>query len=338
MRKRIRELHVSLGALVLAAQYWIVPTTAGQTIPTTTGLDFSQVDFSVVSQPEHQERLYSRALRQLKEAGIYKAEFGHATKKTATLTLTLKPELIGNACSGKVLYAPSLKLMEEVIVERNGVSIQDVTWSSEQAPYPVLPRSLQEIEADLDGLISRFIVNYKMGNPAVSSQRDFHEGDGLKHNAVPKLMLAEKDLQKPLSERPVDASLRGLDLESVNFMLWAGASSKPLKAQAIERAAKAGIKLVFNPNAKTPITLNLRLDARSLDEACPGKVLYDASLELVEQVKIKRNPAIYIWATPWSRHKTQFADAVSFKQLETDVNELLDQFTASYKSENTRSN
>jgi len=338
MRKRIRGLHVSLGALVLAAQYWIVPAAVGQTIPTTTGLDFSQVDFIVVAQPEHQERLYSRAVRQLREAGIYKAESGHATKKTAALTLTLKPELIGNACSGKVLYAPSLKLMEEVIVARNGSSIQDVTWSSEQAAYPVLPRSIQEIEADLDSLISRFIINYKMGNPAVSSQREFHEGDGLKHNAITKLILAEKDFPQIMSGRSADASLRGLDLESVNFMLWAGASSKPLHAQAIKRAEKAGLKLVFKPNAKTPIALNLRLDSRSLDEACPGKVLYDASLELVEQVKIKRNPSIYIWATPWSRHKTQFTNAVPFKQLETDVNELLDQFTVSYKSENTRSN
>jgi hypothetical protein len=338
MRKMDRERHIFLGALVLAAQYWIVPGTAAQTVPTTTGLDFSQVDFIVVSQPEYQERLYSRALRQLKEAGIYKEESDHATKKSATLTLTLKPELIGTGCPGKFLYAPSLMLTEEVIVERNGVSIQDVTWSSKRAAYPVPLRSIDEIEADLDDFISRFIVNYKMGNPAVSSQKELREAVGPKHSAVQKLALAEKDPQRPMGGHPTNASLRGLDMGSVKFMLWAGSSTKPLSARAIERALKEGLKLSFKPNVETPATLTLRLDPRSIEEACPGKVLYESSLELVEQVKIKRNPAIYIWSTTWSKHKTNITDPVPLRKLETDVDELLDQFAASYNSDNKRSN
>lgn len=330
MRKKTIERSVYLGVLLLAAQYWIVSGTFAQTVPTTAGLDFDQVNFVVVAQPEHRERLYSRALRQLRESGIYKEGSGHGTKKSATLTLTLKPEQ--DTCPGKVLYAPSLMLREEVIVERNGVSMQDVTWSSKRAPYPVLPPSIQEIEAELDGLIAGFIVNYKMGNPTVSSQKELGEA-GEPKNGSKKPAPGVNSSSTLMSGLSSDASLRGLSLENVNFVLWAGASTKALNARVIKRAAKAGLKLVAKSNAKTPATLTLRLDHRSLDEVCPGKFLYEASFELVEQVKIKRNPATFIWSTTWSKHKTYITDQVSLKQLETDADEFVDQFAASYKRE-----
>src|SRR5438132_1633193 len=197
MRKKAMERSVSLGVMLLAAQYWIVPGTFAQTVPTTAGLNFDQVNFVVITQPEHRERLYSRALRQLRESGIYKEGSGHESKKSATLTLALKLEQ--DACPGKILYAPSLILTEEVIVERNGASIQDVTWSSKRAAYPVSPRSIQEIEADLDDLVSRFITNYKLGNPTVSSQKELGEASEPK-NKSKKPVLAGNSSSTLMSE------------------------------------------------------------------------------------------------------------------------------------------
>jgi len=295
-------------------------------IPTTERLDLRQVSFLVTAQPEFQDRLYTRAIKQLREANISWPESDPATEKSATLKLMLKPEPLEALCPGKVLYAPSFMLIEEVIVERTAEVIKDSTWSSTKAIHVREPLTSEEIENDLDGFISRFIDNFRMGNPTVSPGTKRLQKNRSSEKAAPT-----RSMGGDVSSGIRNVSLKGLKLEAVNFLLSAGASYKPLYSRAMELASKEGIKLAFRPNAKTPATLTLTLDSRPLDEVCPGKVLYEASLELVEEVKIRRNSSVYLWTTTWSRRNVQVTEPVSTNKLEADMNGLLGQFIASYK-------
>ncbi|MGH7259678.1 MAG: hypothetical protein ACREI9_03220 [Nitrospiraceae bacterium] len=327
-------------SLIIAAQNVNEPVRAADSIPTTEKLDLRKVSFEVDAQPEFKDRLYSLSLKQFKEAGLSPLEPERTGEKSAVLRLMLKPESLHELCPGKVLYEPSLALTEDVIVERTAEAIKDSTWSSKQAPHVRAPLTIKEIEEDSGEFISRFIVNYKMGNPAVSPQKDRRQKDRLMEKAAPSRSSGEnisheKVVPGSMEASPTNASLRGLKLETVNFLLSAGASYAPLYARAVASASKEGLRLAFRPNANTPQTLTLRLASRPLDEMCPGKVLYEASVELVEQVKIKRNPHIYIWTDTWSKDKTQITDHVSDRQLEADLDELLGQFITTFKSDNS---
>lgn len=97
-----------------------------KTAPTTAKLDFSQVQFVVNAPPEFYQRLHSRAIKKLRDAGIYKAD---PISPSATLKLTLHPRPLDVPCQGKLLYEPSLVLVEEVVTKRNpGMNIWADTW------------------------------------------------------------------------------------------------------------------------------------------------------------------------------------------------------------------
>ena len=314
-------LHVSL------------PARATDSIPTTEKLDLGKVSFEIDAQPEFKDQLHLLALKQLKDAGLFLLEPERAREKSAVLKLMLKPESLHERCPGKVLYEPSLTLNEDVIVPRTGETIKDSTWSSRQAPQVRKAPTLEELEKDLEGFVSRFIVNYKMGNRTAFVQKKSSES-GVPSRPSEENILLEGERHQPTELSSARASLKGLNAEAVNFVLWAGVDSKVLNSRAVALASKNGLKLAFRLKADPLQTLTLKLDPESLDEACPGKVFYEASLELVEQVKIKRNPNVYIWTSTWSKRKVQIADRVSKSQLEADIDDFLGQFLASYKSDN----
>ena len=64
------------------------------------------------------------------------------------------------------------------------------------------------------------------------------------------------------------------------------------------------------------------------------KVSISAKIELVERVRIKRLPDIYIWTKTWSREKIGVFGLPSKGQLQNDTDSLLTEFIAAYKSTN----
>jgi len=332
--------HLLFVVFVLLVSHVVGQTmSTAASVPTTEKLDLRAVSFVVDAQPELRDRLYSLALKQFKKAGLSMLQSEQTEGKTAILKLTLKPESLHGICSESVLYEPSLVLTEEVIVDRTEQVLKDSTWSSKQALHVRPPITIDEIEKDLEGFIGRFIVNYKMGNPAASLQMESHRKSELRKKTLSPQSLDEKlsyEQSNPsMEEAPPKARLKGLELERVSFVLWAGASSDSLYTRAVAQASKKGLKLAFRPNETTPQFLQLNFDIRPLDKACQGKFLYEASLALVEQVRIKRNPDIYVWTSTWSQYKRTITNQVSNRQLEMDVDELLGQFVDTYKSDNS---
>lgn len=151
-----------LGTTTLWSANKVYAGTIGDTIPTTTNLKFTEVLFSVQTQKEYYDRLYSRAMKRLAQAGIYKAD---PSTPQATLKLTLDPQPLRNLCDGKVLYARSLSLTEKVIIKRiPTLEIWGETWQLIQAPQVSDPVSIEQLEHDLDEYLDQFIIAYKMGN------------------------------------------------------------------------------------------------------------------------------------------------------------------------------
>lgn len=129
---------------------------------TTANLDFSQVQFVVKAPPEFYQRLHARAIKKLRDAGIYKAD---PVAPRATLRLTLYPRPVDVRCQGKLLYEPSLALVEEVVTKRNpDMNIWADTWLLTKPAHLIDPMPIEKIESDLDEFLNQFIGAYKMGN------------------------------------------------------------------------------------------------------------------------------------------------------------------------------
>lgn len=299
-------------------------------IPTTEKLDLRGVNFAVSAESQFRDRFYSRATKQLEELGPLWTESEPKTKPSAALRLDLNPESLDELCPGMVWYAPSLALIEDVMVDRSGQLIPNSTWSSKQAAAIRKPPTIEEIEKDLDGFIHRFVTNYKLGNPGMSPEGRPRQRDGVPGNDSYSGTMSTV----PPVELQTNATLKALKLNDMKFSLWAGGSSKSLYARGVALASKEGIALSSRFGKEPTTMLHLRLESRPLGSVCRGNYLYEASIELVEQVRIKRNPRIYIWTETWSQHKRHIGNDVSRKQLERDVDELLGQFLVSYKADN----
>lgn len=100
----------------------------------------------------------------------------------------------------------------------------------------------------------------------------------------------------------------------------------------MQQLTEAGLSLSEEPNGNTAVTVGVELIQRSLDNQCPGRVLYEQGLYLVEQVRIKRNPQVSIWSDTWLRESVGIVPPVPIHQLDVDQDALVQQFIESFQT------
>ena len=299
-------------------------------VPITRDLNLNQVQLVVVAAPEFKERLYDRAMRLLAKAELPVPPLEpRYSPLGVTLKLTLKTTPLGDTCPGNVLYEPSLALIEQVIVPRNSEVMHDITWLTGAGSQARAPVSVAELEADLDGLVQTFIANYKLGNPGRRSQEMHHDGESAESPLVDQRQASPVVPEAPDARAGV--SLNGLDVDNVHLSILAGRLSTSLTTRALRQLAHAGLPVSLDQRGNDAAILSLELIQRSVEDQCPGMILYEPGLFLVEQVRIKRNPQILIWSDTWVRETVQVVPPVSVQQLESDQDALLKQFIHSFQ-------
>ena len=300
-------------------------------VPITRDLDLHQVQLVVVAAPEFRERLYDRTMRLFAKAELPLPPVDQGYSPLgATLKLTLKTTPLGDTCPGNVLYEPSLALIEQVVVPRNSEVMHDITWLTGTGPQARAPVSIEELETDLDVLVQTFITSYKLGNPGRHSQEMRHD------RKTSESPLVDQSPASPVVPEVPDpragVSLNGLDVDTLHLSILAGGLSKTLATRALHQLTSAGLPVSFDQRRNDAAVLSLELIQRSVEGQCPGRILYEPGLFLVEQVRLKRNPQILIWSDTWVRETVQVVLPVSLQQLESDQDGLLKQFIHSFQS------
>jgi hypothetical protein len=285
----------------------------------------------VVAAPEFKDRLYDRTMRLFAKADLPLPPRDQSYSPLgATLKLTLKTTPLGDTCPGNVLYEPSLALIEQVIVPRNSEVMHDITWLTGTGSQARAPVSVEELEADLDGLVQTFITSYKGGNPDWHSEEMHHDRN------TSESPLVDQRPASPVVPEVLDAragvSLNGLDVDTMHLSILAGRLSKSLATRALHQLTHAGLPVSLAHRGNDAAVLSLELIQRSVEDQCPGRILYEPGLFLVEQVRIKRNPQILIWSDTWVRETLQVVPPVSMQQLVSDQDALLDQFIHSFQA------
>jgi hypothetical protein len=300
-------------------------------VPITRNLDLNQVQLVVVAAPEFKERLYDRAMRLFAKAELILPPLDQRYSPLAvTLKLTLKTTPLDDTCPGNVLYEPSLALIEQVIVPRNSEVMHDITWLTGAGSQARAPVSVEELEADLDGLVQTFIANYKLGNPGRHSQEMRHDRERSESPLVDQRPASPVVLEAPDARAGV--GLNGLDVDNMHLSVLAGRSSTSLATRALHQLTHAGLSVSLDQRGYDAAILSLELIQRSVEDQCPGRILYEPGLFLVERVRIKRNPQILIWSDTWVRETVQVVPPVSMQQLESDQDALLKQFIHSFQA------
>ena len=298
-------------------------------VPITHGLDLNQVPLVVVAAPEFKEQLYDRAINLFAKAGLPLPPRNqpHSLLRAA-LKLTLKTTPLGDTCPGKVLYEPSLALIEQVIVPRNSEVMHDITWSTGTVSQARGPVAVDELETDLDEFIQTFITTYKQGNPGWRSQEMRQDRKAAESPLA--LQRPAPPVEAELHDARIGASLTGLDVDTLHLSVLAGRFSKQLTARVLHQLASTGLPASPDQHGTDAAVLSLELIQRSIETQCPGKILYEPGLFLVEQVRIKRNPQILIWSDTWVRETLQVVPPRSLQQLGSDQEALLKQFIHSF--------
>lgn len=296
-------------------------------VPIMQDLDLRQVQIVLVAAPEFRERFYDRTMNLLTKAGLHLPPRNKPdSPPTATLRVTLNPTPLGDSCPGNVLYEPSLALIEQVIVPRNSEVMHDITWSTGTPPQVRASVSVEELEADLDGFIQKFIASYKLGNPG---WRLLYGHQDWKTSERPPVAVSPSVSEAP--EVRAGVSLKGLDVDRLRLSVLAGRWTEPLATRALDQLTNAGLPVSLDQRGHGGASLSLELIRRSIDNHCPGKILYETGLFLVEQVLIKRNPQISIWSDTWTHENLQIVPPRSVQQLESDQDALLKQFIRSFQ-------
>lgn len=296
-------------------------------VDTTGNLDLNQIQFVVVASPDFRAQLHARATMLFAKAGLPLPASDESHPPIATLTLTLDPHPLGDTCPGKVLYTPSLALTEPVIIPRNAVVMNDMTWLLATETHVREPVALSRLEADLDGFIGQFITDYKAGNPGRHSEEKPSLTDNLRTDHKPaRPVVSEKN------DAQGTAGLKNLNVNTLQVFVLAGRSSEALTARALHQLNEAGLRVAPERNANSAVTLGIELTQRSLDDHCPGTVLYERGIYLVEQVLVMRSPRVSLWSDTWLRETTQVVPPVPPHQLASDQDALIQQFIRSFQA------
>jgi len=295
---------------------------------TTEGLDLNRVHFVISAPPEVTSRLSRHARSLFTKAGLPLPDpEGHDRPFIATLTLTLAPQSLGEGCTGHLLYDPSLTLTEPVRIPRNSVIMDDVTWLAHTGTQVRKSVSISDLERDLEGLVDQFLSDYRATNAGSRSPipRTTHPTPhpGAQHPDTPATALEALRSDSPL---------KGLRSDQLQISITAGRFSQSLTTQALQQFSDAGLALSPSRDQHGQTTLGVELIQQPLEDRCPGKVLYESGLYLVEQIQLTRNPRISIWSDTWLRETTLVVAPRSQEQLESDQDALLRQFIDSLKA------
>jgi len=297
-------------------------------VATTQDLDLDQVQFVVVASPALRARLYDRAMALFGKVDLPLPHAGNSHgPATATLTLTLDPHPLDTSCPGKVLYRPSLLLVEPVIIPRNSVVMNDTTWLLDTPAQVRDPVEISKLETDLDRLIQQFITDYKAENPRWQSRGASPHPKGPRADHEPT-----NQIRSDVNDAQSNASLELLDVDRLQVHVSAGRFRHPLTNRATQHLRKAGLSAPLDGKGNGAVTLGVELTQQSLEDQCPGNVLYESGLYLVEEVRIKRNPRVFIWSDTWLRETMQIVAPVPLRQLESDQDALLNQFIRSFQA------
>jgi hypothetical protein len=148
---------------------------------------------------------------------------------------------------------------------------------------------------------------------------------------LPHVVFAGADPDSPKYNVPTVANL---DFDKVGIVLHTTPEfDKRLHERLIRTLRAAGI---YKGEAEKPTAmLTFNLDPRSLGLAsCKGGFLYDPSLELKEEVTIKRN-GVTTWASTWVLFSIPYAiESITVDKLEAEMDELLRQFIIAYRMGN----
>lgn len=291
-------------------------------VQTTERLDLHRVGFAIAAPPEFTSRLSERARARFAQAGLPLGDSGNTGGPLpATLTLTLSAQPLTDTCPGHVLYAPSLTLSEPVIISRNSELLNDVTWLAHTGAQVRQPITLPELERDLDAFIEQFVADYRAANTGIHS---------LDSERAP--MISRADSPPPVSisaehtAAHSDAGLKELRVDQLRISVSAGRFSQALTTRALQQFSDAGRPITPGREHNSQVALGVELTQQPLEDRCPGTVLYESGLYLVEQVQIGRNRRVSIWSDTWLRETTQVVPPRSQRQLESDQDALLRQF------------
>ncbi len=132
---------------------------------TTEGLDLNRVQFVISAPPEFTSQLSQQARSLFAKAGLPLPDSeGQDRPLIATLTLTLDPQPLRNSCPEHILYAPSLALTEPVLIPRNSVIMDNVTWLAHTGAQVRKSVRIADLEHDLEEFIYQFIADYRAAN------------------------------------------------------------------------------------------------------------------------------------------------------------------------------
>ena len=297
-------------------------------VQTTDGLDLNRVRFAISAPPEFTAQLAQRATALFAKAGLppLQSDSPHIPS-IATLTLTLDPQPLRSDCLGHLLYAPSLALTEPVLIPRNSVIMDNVTWLAHTGAQVRKSVTIADIEHDLEEFMYQFIADYRAANAG-------------SHSSIPGTAPAATD---PNTSHPdsattapaalhSDSILKALPIDQLQISVSAGRFSHTLTTRALQQFNNAGLALSPGQHHNGQLTLGVELIQQPLGDRCAGKILYESGLYLVEHIQLTRNPRVSIWSDTWLRETTLVVAPRSQEQLESDQDTLLRQFINSLKT------
>jgi len=239
----------------------------------------------------------------------------------ATLTLTLSPQHLTDACPEHVLYSPSLALTEPVIIPRNSTVMNDITWLAHTGAQVRRSVTIADLERDLEEFINQFIADYRATHGGARSSTP-GTASAVPHPDAPHPDAATT-APEPLHS---DSTLKALRIDQLQISVTAGRFSHALTARALQQFNNAGLALSPGQHHNGQLTLGVELIQQPLEDRCQGQVLYESGLYLVEQIQLIRNPRVSIWSDTWLRETIQLVSPRSREQLESDQDALLQQF------------
>ncbi len=296
---------------------------------TTEGLDLDRVQFVVSAPPEFTSRLSRHARSLFAKAGIALPDSeGQDRPPIATLTLTLDPQPLRDSCPEHILYAPSLALTEPVLIPRNSVIMTNVTWLAHTGAQVRKSVTFADLEHDLEEFMHQFVADYRAAN---AGSRSSIPGTA-PASPHPDTLRQNSPATTPEAIHS-DSTLKALRIDQLQFAVSAGRFSRALRPRALQQLDNAGLILLPDQHHNGQTTLGVELIQQPLEDRCPGKVLYESGLYLVEQIQLMRNPRVSIWSDTWLRETTLVVAPRSQEQLESDQEALLRQFIKALKTQ-----
>ncbi|HEX7767074.1 MAG TPA: hypothetical protein VF443_10195 [Nitrospira sp.] len=199
--------------------------------------------------------------------------------------------------------------------------MDNVTWLAHTGTQVRKAVTIADFERDLEEFINQFITDYRAANdrsrspipgtaPAAKNPDTSHPDSAI---TAPEALHS-------------DSTLNALRIDQLQISVLAGRFSHALTTRALQQFNNAGLALSPGEHHNGQLILSVELIQQPVEDRCPGKVLYEPGLYLVEQIQLIRNPRVSIWSDTWLRETIQLVSPRSREQLESDQDALLQQF------------